>query len=165
MNIFVTGKPQTGKTTLLQELVEELNLDAGGIICPEIRNKGKRQGFKIVNLATEEEGILAHVDQEQGPRVSKYRVNMEDLNRITQEAIEQALEEKEVVVIDEIGKMELYSSTFREEIDRALAADNLVLAVLHRCYRDQFEGRGTVFALRQDNFAEVKQAIESKIDS
>lgn len=71
MNIFVTGKPQTGKTTLLQQIVEELDLDAGGIICPEIRNKGKRQGFKIVNLATEEEGILAHVDQERGSRVSK----------------------------------------------------------------------------------------------
>lgn len=92
-------------------------------------------------------------------------MNREDLNRIAQEAIEQALEEKEVVVIAEIGKMELYSEVFREEIDKALAADNLVLAVLHRCYRDQFGGRGTVFALKQDNFAEVKQAIESKIDS
>jgi len=54
MNIFITGKPGVGKTSLVMEIIKELKLDAGGIIAPEIRNK-EREGFKIVDLSTGEE--------------------------------------------------------------------------------------------------------------
>lgn len=163
MNIFITGKPRTGKTTLIQEIVDELDLEVGGMVCPEIRRQGSRRGFKIVNLATEERGILAHVDQEEGPKISKYRVNLEDLDQISQEAIELALKEKEVIVIDEIGKMELYSDVFSQEIDKALNSPQLVLAVLHRCYLDQFQDRGQVFKLEQENYSQVKRKVKEKI--
>lgn len=164
MNIFITGKPRTGKTTLIQEVVDELDLDAGGMICPEIREKGRRKGFKIIDIDSGEKGVLAHVDQKEGPKISKYRVNMKDLEEISQSSTESALEEKEAVIIDEIGKMELYSETFREEIEKALSSDKLVLAVLHRYYIDEFGERGKVFELKKDNFTEVKKKVKEKLE-
>ena len=162
MNIFITGKPGVGKTSLVMEIIKELKLDAGGIIAPEIRNK-ERVGFKIVDLSTGEEKILASVYQKEGPRVGKYRVNLENLDEMAKKAIEKAIKEKEIVVIDEIGKMEFYSKVFRETVAKALNSEKIVLAILHRNYVKDFENKGIVFELRRDNYEEIKRDIINKI--
>jgi nucleoside-triphosphatase len=161
-NIFITGKPRTGKTTLVMEIIKELKLDAGGIVTPEIR-KQERVGFKVVDLATGEEGILASIYQKDGPKVGKYKVNLANLDKISKKAIEKAIKEKEVIVIDEIGKMELFSKVFREEIEKALNSDKLVIAVLHRNYVKDFRDKGIIFELKRDNYEEIKRAIVNKI--
>jgi len=163
MNIFITGKPKVGKTTLVMEVIKELNLNVGGIITPEIRTN-KREGFRIVDLSTGEEGILASVNQKSGPRVSKYRVNLKDLDRISKQAIEKAINEKDVIVIDEIGKMEFYSEIFKEEVEKALDSEKPVLAVLHRNYVKDFKDRGEIFELKKGNYNEIKKAIINKIE-
>lgn len=164
MNIFITGKPRVGKTSLVMEIIKELKLDAGGIIAPEIRNK-ERVGFKIVDLSTGEEKILASIYQKEGPRVGKYRVNLKNLDYMAKKAIERAIKEKEIVVIDEIGKMEFYSKVFREMVTKALNSEKQVLAVLHRNYVEDFKKMGIVFELRRENYKEIKRAIISEICS
>lgn len=58
-NILITGKPRTGKTTLVKRLVESLRrVRAGGFYTEEITRNNIRQGFKIVTLDGKE-GILA----------------------------------------------------------------------------------------------------------
>jgi len=164
MNIFITGKPRVGKTSLVKEIIRELKLDAGGIIAPEIRNK-ERVGFKIVDLSTGEEKILASIYQKEGPRIGKYRVNLKNLDYIAKKAIGRAIKEKETVVIDEIGKMEFYSEVFREMVTKALDSEKLVLAVLHRNYVKDFKSRGIIFELRKDNYEEIKRNIVNKIEA
>ncbi len=93
----------------------------GGISTPELREGGKRVGFEIVDMMSGERGILAHINQKEGPRISKYRVNLEDLINMGVLGIRGALERKaDYIIIDEIGKMELVSKEFQTIVWEAL---------------------------------------------
>ncbi len=80
---------------------------------------------------------LAHVDHRSSARVGRYGVHLEDLERIAVPAIQRAAEAGRIVVIDEIGKMELFSRAFRDAVLHALDSDARVLATIHR-RRDPF---------------------------
>lgn len=116
MNILIRGKPRSGKSTLIRKLVTLLKQQGkiiGGVSTPEIR-EGNRLGFEIVDMMTGERGILAHKDQPEGPQISQYRVNLKDLNQIGVAGIKRALEKNaDLIIIDEIGKMELVSTEFQ----------------------------------------------------
>ena len=103
-NIFITGKPGCGKTTLIKEISKELKPKIFGFYTEEIREKEKRVGFKIKTL-DKKEGILAHIKFKSKYQVGKYKVNLKDLEEIGVSALEKAIKEKKIVLIDEIGKM------------------------------------------------------------
>ncbi|MCD6510875.1 MAG: NTPase [Thermoprotei archaeon] len=133
-SVFLTGRPGVGKTSILLYLVEELRkrgYKVGGMISCEIRQGRRRVGFKIRDIASGREGILAHVNQSEGPRVSKYRVNLRDLNEVGVKAIERAMLEDDVIVIDEVGKMELFSREFVSAVKEALSSNKVVLGSVH----------------------------------
>lgn len=89
MNIFITGNPGCGKSTLIQKFLEEIaDKKVSGIITPEIRVNGVRQGFKIIDLASGKEEILASVHMERGPGVSRYKVNIEGIEKIMDKFLE-----------------------------------------------------------------------------
>ncbi len=137
-NIFLTGPPGSGKTSILLEVVEILKregLRVSGITCPEVRESGRRVGFKIVNVSTGEEGILAWINPSfKGPRVGRYTVNLRDLDEIGSKTIEESVDspDVDVVVIDEIGIMELKSKRFAQAVVKALNSQKFVLGVIHR---------------------------------
>ncbi len=81
-------------------------------------------------------GGYRHVNQKNGPQVGKYHVNIEDLEKIGAKAILDAIEKCDVVAIDEIGPMELYSQKFKQAVTKALESKNLVLAVVHEKAKD-----------------------------
>jgi nucleoside-triphosphatase len=132
--LLLTGPPSIGKTTVLMKVVEALKergIYVGGMISREVRESGTRVGFEILDLSSGRRGWLAHVNQKSGPQIGKYRVNMEDLNAIGAQAIIDAVEKCEVIAIDEIGPMELFSERFKEAVRKALKSHKLVLAVVH----------------------------------
>ena len=130
LNILITGKPRTGKTTLIKRLMENLRyIDAGGFYTEEIIQNKNRMGFKIVTLDGKE-GILAKKGMPSPFRLGKYGIDTHDLEEIGVKAIEQAIEEKDLVVIDEIAKMELFSFRFREVVIKALDCPKPVLGVI-----------------------------------
>jgi len=118
-----------GKTTIVKQVVDVLGGEAGGFYTEEIRQGGRRLGFKIITLEGEE-GVLAHVDIKGAPRVSKYGVNVRDLEEVGVVALRRAIEERRYVVIDEIGKMELYSQEFRRAVMEALGSEKVVLGTV-----------------------------------
>lgn len=129
-NLFITGKPRTGKTTLIKRVIENLpSASSGGFYTEEISHLNVRQGFKIVTLDGKE-GILARKGMPSSFRLGKYGINVKDLEEIGVKAIEEALLLKEIVVIDEIGKMELFSSLFREVVEKALDSSKRVIGVI-----------------------------------
>ena len=139
-NVMITGKPGVGKSTLVSQLIErakELGMKVGGLSTPEIRVGGRRIGFKLVDIATGEEGILAKVGIS-GPMVSKYGVNLEDLRRVGVGAIKRAIIESDLIVIDEIGKMELFSKEFKQAVIDALNSEKPVIATVGKFLRDPF---------------------------
>ena len=137
---LITGRPGIGKTTALLKTVNELKNKGyivGGMLSREVRENGRRVGFEIIDLSTGNKGELAHLNQPTGPQVSKYKVNLADLDQIGVKAIRDGLKGAEVVVIDEIGPMELFSSAFKEAIKDVIHSQKLVLGVIHHSARDR----------------------------
>lgn len=132
-NILITGRPRVGKTTLIRRLAWALGNRAGGFYTEEMPGEGVRgrRGFRIVTLDGRT-GTLADVGIGTGPHVGKYGVNLADLESIGVAAIEEAMRDKEWVVIDEIGKMEEFSERFRSAVTAALKSDKRVIATIRR---------------------------------
>ena len=128
-HILLTGKPGIGKTTVIKKIIPLLGLEAGGFYTEEIREIDKRMGFRIVTLDGEE-GILAHVDCNSNYRVSKYRVDLDSFEKVAIPALEDAMKNKSIIVIDEIGKMELFSTKFKELISNILDGKKTLLCVI-----------------------------------
>lgn len=137
---LLTGSPGVGKTTLLLKVVEALRAkgySVGGMISREVRSGGTRIGFEILDLNTGKSGWLAHINQKTGPKVGKYRVNMEDLEKVGVEAILKAVKECDVIAVDEIGPMELFSEKFRNAVKEAVGSGKLMVGVVHWKARDK----------------------------
>ena len=126
---LLTGRPGTGKTSLIKQAVAGMKGKAGGFYTEEIRSQGIRQGFKLVTLDGQD-AILAHIDIDSPHRVSKYGVDIDSLDRVGVSALRQAAEQCDLVVIDEIGKMELFSANFREAVLQIIGSGRRVIGTI-----------------------------------
>ena len=127
--VLVTGRPGCGKTTLIKRVVNELARPSGGFYTEEMREAGRRVGFKLVTLDGEE-AVLAHVDFKTQQRVGKYGLNLGALEAIGVKAIRAAARTQQLVVIDEMGPMELRSAIFRDAVSEALDSGAPILATI-----------------------------------
>ena len=126
---LLTGVPGSGKTSILKEVLAQVPASAGGFYTEEIRVGGMRHGFKIVTLDGQN-ATLAHIDIQSPYWVSKYGVDLAGLEEVAVPAIKKAIQECDVVVIDEIGKMELFSPSFREAALEAIESGKRVLGTI-----------------------------------
>ena len=124
-NILVTGPPRCGKSTLIERVVGRIQKPMTGFFTQEVRERGKRVGFSITTLDGKE-GVLAHQEIKSRFRVGKYGVNLDHIDEI---AVPSMIPSKadEIVVIDEIGKMECFSPLFRQTLVKVLDSENPVL--------------------------------------
>jgi len=141
VKIYITGRPGIGKSTVVLKVIDKLrekNVKIGGIICPEVRGPhGGRVGFKIVDILTGKSGWLAHKHMfKEGPRIGRYVVNVNDAVSIGVTALRNALNNADVIVIDEVGPMELSVHELKNEILNTLSNGVNVLAVVHYRLRD-----------------------------
>jgi nucleoside-triphosphatase len=148
-NILLTGHPGCGKTTLIQRVVAQLDAPLGGFYTQEMREGGVRQGFKIIAF-NGQEGILAHVKFPGPPRVGRYGVDLEALVAVGVASIQRALRNDALIVIDEIGPMELFSAAFCQAVIVALDSANPVfgsVVLRSRPFSDQVKARPDVMVI------------------
>ena len=126
---LLTGEPGTGKTTIIKEALSKANKSAGGFYTEEIRSQGVRQGFQIITLDGRS-AVLAHVSVRSPYRVSKYGVDTDSMDKLAVPALKQAIQSKDIIVIDEIGKMELFSASFKDAVIDALESKKKVLGTI-----------------------------------
>lgn len=146
INVLVTGRPGVGKTTLVTRVVDKVRghgFRVSGIISREERVGGSRTGFVLIDLASGEQAYLARVGTG-GPRVGKYVVLIDNLERLGVRAIVDAVASADLVVIDEIGPMELLSQAFKKAVAQALDSPKPVLATIHYRARDDPFGRAVL---------------------
>ena len=140
-HLLLTGLPGAGKTSVLLRALDVLRArgyEIGGMISREVRERGIRVGFEIADFKTGRKGWLARANQPTGPRIGKYRVNLSDLNSIGASSILEAVESDDMIVVDEIGLMELFSSDFKEAVMTALNSSKVMIGTIHYVARDPF---------------------------
>ncbi len=131
MKILLTGKPGVGKTTVVKKVVQKLKDKVIGFWTEDIRDKlNKRTGFKIVTTEGTE-GILASKYLFETPyKVGSYYVDVEMFEKVVIPVLEKALKENKTVVIDEIGKMELFSKSFISVVEEIFEKKEKILATV-----------------------------------
>lgn len=137
-NILITGRPRVGKTTLIKHCAGILGERAGGFYTEEIRGEGVRgrRGFRLDTMDGKT-GILAEVDVASSYRVGRYGVHLDVMDTLASAAIQAAIDEKDWILIDEIGKMEEGSRRFKKVLIEALDSPKRVLATI-RCHDSPF---------------------------
>jgi len=132
MHLLITGKPGVGKTTLIKKIYQTIitrsNIEAIGFYTAEVREGANRTGFKVINLNNEQDqGCLAKIGGS-GPKVGRYTVDIDSFERIAIPILETAINYRPssskqlIILIDEIGKMELLSRKFRQLINQLYVA-------------------------------------------
>lgn len=166
-NFLISGKPGSGKTTLVIRLMGRLSADgfkAGGFVTEEIREGSHRIGFMVRDLRGDE-AVLAHVDYKGKPRVGKYGVDLEAFERIALKALGSDGDHVDYRVVDEIGRMEIKSRNFRTAILELMDAPLPLLATIHLAQDDfttKLLGRDDIQIYRID--AQNGHRLEGVID-
>jgi len=134
MKILLTGKPKSGKTTLLKVLIDDTDFKQG-FVTEQILKDDVRTGFELVSA----EGVretLADIDSKSHIRVSRYGVNVEQFDTFLSGL--PPLAPGKLIYVDEIGQMELYSDYFKKLIETYLSAPNPYLGTITSVYTDVF---------------------------
>jgi nucleoside-triphosphatase len=167
--VLLTGRPGCGKTTLIKRVVNNLPQRAGGFYTEEIRDRGTRVGFKIVTLDGDEV-VFAHVALKTSERVGKYRLDLSALEAVGVKAIREAVQAQRLVVIDEIGPMEIRSAIFRDAVNKALDSEVPVLATIFGRslpFTDAIKSRPdvTLIEVRPDNRERLVSKLSGRIQA
>jgi len=147
MKFFLTGRPGSGKSTLLRTCVDQLRglgFSIGGISTPDIRRRGHRVGFSVINLASGRRGILAGIDVDSRLRLGRYGVDLVSFESVALPALDYAESHCDVICIDEIGRMEFFSEAFQRRIDELIEGQKPMIATLHRRYAEKYGRYGTL---------------------
>jgi len=127
-NLLLTGRPGVGKTTVLLHVLERLPVEAAGFYTLERRRRGQREGFDLVTIGGQPVPMATRGAP--GPSVGSYGVDIGLIDSVGVPEILRGLDEADLLVIDEIGKMECLSEAFRDAALRALDSPVPVLGVI-----------------------------------
>ncbi len=132
--IIITGRPGYGKSSLILRFIQyyqEKGRIIHGFLTPEVRNKSKRIGFDILDIATGKKDILART------RIinSKFKLGRYDVDLNFLEEIISRLDSKEdsqdsLIIIDEIGKMELFSDIFQQWLIKIFNSERKIISTI-----------------------------------
>lgn len=147
--IGITGLPRSGKSAVLDKVIEmiiadrkkecmvrgedinELNI-LGGVRTQPLHDGADRLGYEVINHQTGEKAVFAHKNIDTRLQVLGMGVDIEALNSISVPAIEQARDEYEIIMVDEIGKFSVESEEFVKAVRSALDVDKPSLLTLHK---------------------------------
>lgn len=135
--IGITGMPSVGKTKTLLKIIEKIEKTGykiGGMITEPILENKKCVGFYVMDWQTKEKDVFAHLTMDVKDKIGKFGVNVAALEKVGIPAVEKAINDEtiNIIIIDEIGKMEMLSEKFCEVVIEALDSDKPILVTLHK---------------------------------
>jgi nucleoside-triphosphatase len=166
-NLFITGNPGCGKTTLIKEVCLPFIDKVGGFYTEEMIDNNSRLGF-LLKTFDGREGILAKKGMKSAHRFNKYGINIGVLEGIAADSLKKTINDKELIVIDEIGSMEIISEKFRKALMEALNSEKRVLATLRynaQPFTDDIKKmkNSSIITLSRENYIDVKKEVKKWI--
>ncbi|XP_041022374.1 cancer-related nucleoside-triphosphatase homolog [Juglans microcarpa x Juglans regia] len=177
-SFLITGPPGVGKTTLIMKVFEALktshpSLQIQGFYSSEVRRGSERVGFEVVT-SDGRRGRLASttistLESLRWPNVGKYKVDIASFESLVLPEL-QVRVDTDLFIIDEVGKMEMYSSSFFPGVLKVLESNIPVLASvpIPKSGRDipgvarlKNHPGATVFTLSTSNRDAIKDQIYS----
>lgn len=182
--LLITGPPGVGKSTLCDAAARRL-ADGGqqvfGFVTLEKRDaSNQREGFDVVDVANGDRQPLARASagsQSPGPRVGKYAVDVAAFESIALPALEGAKSSGGVVVMDEVGKMELFSHRFQPLVRDIMGLEDvsIVATVPRRPARGklpglveelrQWDGASLIELTKENRNSETERVISALLSS
>ena len=175
VNVLLTGRPRIGKTTIIQKFIRQCPVSVGGFFTSEIREHGTRVGFSIEAVRSwdqeDQDGsgekyhaVMAHVNSPSPHRVGKYGVNISAIENVGITALREGIRKAKLIIIDEIGRMEMYSELFKKEVKNVFECPLPVLGVIQMKqtpFLDSIRKRNdiTVIQVTQGNREELPKRL------
>jgi len=139
IKIGITGLPGSGKTYALLRVIEMLKdeeLTIGGMIDEPLTDGRRRTGFSVRNILTGESQVFASAEIESKIMIGKIGVDLAKFEQIGIAAIRTACEQCDIIVIDEVGKVEVESQAFIDAVKEALDINKPMILTLHKKSRN-----------------------------
>ncbi len=133
-NVIITGQPRSGKSTLLKKVIQSLPKKVG-FVTNEIRGEEDRLGFEI-ETNKGNKVILAHINSNTPNKVSRYFVDASVLNQVIPGI--STFDIEDILYLDEIGQMQLFSERFKELTLSYLNSPNIGIFTLSKVFDDPF---------------------------
>jgi len=171
--ILITGPPRSGKSTLIVRLIKYISkrqITAYGFLTPEVREGNNRIGFDIVDIKTKDREKLARKRNfNTKHHVGKYCVFIEKFEKFLSHFENIKFQQDDLIIIDEIGKMELFSKKFQEFIIKIFASNISIIATIGLTVKHSIKDHllnlpnVKLFNLNSQNFHRTYQKIISMI--
>ena len=139
IKIGITGLPGAGKTQTLLRVIEMLSIEElkiGGMINDPIMDGRRKVGFSVRDIVTNNSSTFAHIDIESRIMEGKMGVDLSKFESVAVKAIRDACETCDIIVIDEVGKVEVESQAFIDAVKFALDAGKPMMLTLHKKSRN-----------------------------
>ena len=123
--IFLTGKIGVGKSTVVDRLLVIMNMSFGGFRTLPVIKEQQLKGFKIRDIETGEEESIAFFDND-------FLIHpvIDGFENLGVKSLKGALENKELIVMDELGFLESEAESFKATVLEVLKSDRSVLGVM-----------------------------------
>jgi molybdopterin-guanine dinucleotide biosynthesis protein A len=146
VKLLVVGEPGSGKTSWCREYVDrrrDSGSSIGGILSPAIEKQGQRVGSNALDLLTGEEipfaRLSGHGCFRGGEMVGDYTISRDGII-FACDAVKRAVESRcDLVVIDEVGPLELSGKGLIPAVKLALASTINVLLVVRSSLRETLQ--------------------------
>ncbi len=154
---------------LLREVTLAKRERIGGFYTEHIMSGRMRKGFMIRTFDGQDR-MLAAVGLKSPHQLGKYGVDLNALENVGVPALKLGLMSKDLIVIDEIGSMEMMSERFRMTLLECLTSATPILATIRvaaQPFADQvkkFADTQTIL-LTKSNYSAVKQQVRKWIDA
>ena len=162
-----------GKTTQIHKLVETLksrNIAVHGVYSPRVMDNGHTLGYDIVDIATGDRATFLRLESNNGwERFGKFCICPQGLELGVKTLAHAAQSDADVIVVDEVGRMELENLGWCEIMGKLVNNSTPLVMAIRDIFVDDIIGKWnlknySVFGVSDDLHREISTLITGRID-
>ena len=139
LKIGISGVIGIGKTETLKRIIdmlEEEEISIGGMITEPILEDNRQMGFQVMDWETKEKAVFAHLNLDTSLKIRGYGVDLDALNEVGVKAVENAARKNDVILVDEIGKIEVESDKFNNVVKNVMNINKPMILTFNKKSRN-----------------------------